>query len=57
MTPGWCIDLKSFTTAAEAINSTHDFGMVALAVVMIRSLKLDKIKKWKLVAVFCLGGV
>jgi hypothetical protein len=54
---GTCIDLRSFTAAAEAINSAHDFLMVSLAVVMLWGVKTNSIKKWKISLVFILGSL
>lgn len=54
--PGYCINHSVFLAASETVNSTVDFVMVILAVVMIQSLKMKRSTKWKLAILFGAGG-
>lgn len=50
--PGHCIDSNVLLVAGEAVNSPIDFVMVALAVYMVRSLKVSHAARWKLSSTF-----
>lgn len=54
--PGYCINHSIFLAASETVNSSVDFVMVILAVVMIQDLKMKLSTKWKLGILFGLGG-
>jgi hypothetical protein len=55
--PGWCIDQVKLFAGTETVNSSIDFCMVILACYMVSSLKLRTPTKWKLAAIFTLGGL
>jgi hypothetical protein len=54
--PGWCIDGNTFLVAAETINSSLDFAMIALAVAMLKKLQTKAYLKTKLAFIFLVGG-
>lgn len=55
--PGYCVDGNAFLVPEETINSTIDFALVALTVVVIRKLKITEHLRIKLVFVFVVGGL
>lgn len=55
--PGHCIDSNMLLAVGEAFNSVFDFMMVALAVWVVRSLKVSRATRWKLSILFALGGL
>lgn len=57
MLPGHCIDSNMLLAVGEAFNSVFDFMMVALAVWVVRSLKVSRATRWKLSILFALGGL
>lgn len=46
--PGHCIDSNMLLAVEEVVNSLIDFAMVALAIWMVRSLKMSSQTRWKL---------
>jgi hypothetical protein len=52
---GSCLDDVKIVTSGEITNSIIDFGMIILAMVMIRSLQLSSKIKWKLRFLFGVG--
>lgn len=55
--PGHCIDSNLLLAVGEAINSVLDFAMIALAIWVVRSLKVSTKNRWKLSFLFAIGGV
>ncbi|POS75427.1 hypothetical protein DHEL01_v206183 [Diaporthe helianthi] len=55
--PGSCIGGNAFLVPEEVINSTIDFALVALTIVVIRKLKVTKHIRAKLAFVFVVGGL
>ncbi|KAK3689173.1 hypothetical protein B0T22DRAFT_513340 [Podospora appendiculata] len=56
LTPGWCMDSVALLVAFEVPNSSLDFGMVAIVLVMLRDLRIRPSTKWKLSFLFAAGG-
>jgi hypothetical protein len=56
MRQGHCISLAYFNTGVETINSSLDFAMVALALLMLRGVQIEVATKFKLGLVFALAG-
>ncbi|CAH0003356.1 unnamed protein product [Clonostachys byssicola] len=56
MPDGYCINVGAWTSANESVNSAIDFGMAALAVIMLRHLQTTRYTKWRLAVVFIMGG-
>lgn len=54
---GTCLNYLATVTGAETVNSTVDLLMVALALWMIRALRIGRATKWKLNFIFALGGL
>ncbi|KAL1882932.1 hypothetical protein Daus18300_000570 [Diaporthe australafricana] len=57
LAPGQCMAWTTIMLATEPPNSLIDFGLVALAMAMIRSLRLKPDEKWRLRFLFALGGL
>ncbi|KAK7949213.1 uncharacterized protein PG986_010099 [Apiospora aurea] len=55
--PGKCYNTKAYLVAMETINSSIDFIMVILAVWMVKALQMRTSVKWRLSAVFAIGGL
>lgn len=55
--PGYCVDGNAVLVPEETINSTINFALVALTVVVIRKLKITKHLRIKLAFVFVVGGL
>lgn len=56
-TPGLCTPWTPLLLATEIPNSLVDFGLVALAMAMIRPMKLDSWSKWRLRVLFGMGSL
>lgn len=54
---GHCINLRTTLASSETINSTIDFAMAGLALVMLRGLTLGFVTKLRLTLVFLVGGM
>ena len=57
MEQGRCINVAAFLTGVETANSSIDFAMVALAVIMLRGLQTTFWTKVKLGIIFAMAGV
>lgn len=57
LAPGQCMAWTTILLATEPPNSLIDFGLVALAMAMIRSLRLKPNEKWRLRFLFALGSL
>lgn len=55
--PGKCIDVEVFLLAKEPINSVIDFAMAALAVWMLRFLRIKRTTKFKVSLLFLVGAL
>lgn len=55
--PGQCMPWTTILLATEPPNSLVDFGLVALAMAVIRPMQLDSKAKWKLRLLFGLGSL
>ncbi|KAI0019240.1 benzoate 4-monooxygenase cytochrome P450 [Xylariomycetidae sp. FL0641] len=55
LTPGYCIPATTMTFAGEIPSSLIDFALVALAMVMVNSIKISRSSRWKLRFLFGLG--
>jgi len=54
---GSCLNVPAYLVGAETINSLIDIAMAALAVYMLRDLRVSLGTKWKLSIVFAIGGL
>jgi len=57
LTPGTCLGAIPLLVGFEVPNSTIDFAMVGLALVMLRDLQMRSSTKWKLSFFFAAGGL
>lgn len=57
LAPGKCMPWTTILLVAGPLNSLVDFGLVALAMAMIRPMKLNSSAKWKLRFLFGLGSL
>ncbi|GAB1318268.1 hypothetical protein MFIFM68171_08478 [Madurella fahalii] len=55
-TPGWCFDMSIHIVVFEFTNAMIDFAMVALVVMMLSNLTLERSTKWRLGFLLALGG-
>ncbi|KAI1394962.1 hypothetical protein F4819DRAFT_479949 [Hypoxylon fuscum] len=54
---GTCVNYLSTVAGCESINSAVDFSLVIAALFMIRPLRMKTSTKWKLAAIFAVGGL
>lgn len=57
LAPGSCMPWTTILVALEPPNSLIDFGLVALAMVMIQPMQLKSSAKWRLRFLFGLGSL
>lgn len=55
--PGYCVDGNAYLVAEESINSTMDFAMIALTVLVVRKLQTKTSIRTKLTFIFAVGGL
>ncbi|KAI1170213.1 hypothetical protein F4777DRAFT_595401 [Nemania sp. FL0916] len=56
MLPGLCINTKAFFALAELINSAIDFVVAGLAIWMLKSLQMRRLRQWRFGILFAIGA-
>ncbi|KAI0964938.1 hypothetical protein F4678DRAFT_454355 [Xylaria arbuscula] len=56
MLPGSCVNINTFFSITEPINSGIDFVVAGLAIWMLRSLQMRRSRQWRLGILFIIGA-